>query len=65
MAGINIIAVDIVAAAKRLATTQQSFADIFSGRRDLSKPPIDDIETYWSAGAGYAYAGALGCWFNA
>jgi alkanesulfonate monooxygenase SsuD/methylene tetrahydromethanopterin reductase-like flavin-dependent oxidoreductase (luciferase family) len=48
MAGINIIAVDIVAAAKRLATTQQSFADIFSGRGDLSKSPIDDIETYWS-----------------
>src|SRR5690606_41484714 len=35
--------------AKRLATTQQmSFADIFGGRRGLSRPPIDDIETYWS-----------------
>lgn len=49
MAGINVIAADTDAEARRLATTQQmSFADLFSGRRDLSKPPIDDIETYWS-----------------
>ncbi len=49
MAGINVIAAETDAEAKRLATTQQmSFADIFSGRRGLSKPPIDDIETYWS-----------------
>ncbi|HEY4546862.1 MAG TPA: LLM class flavin-dependent oxidoreductase [Pedomonas sp.] len=50
MAGINVIAAHTDAEAKRLATTQQmSFADLFSGRRGLSKPPIDDIETYWSA----------------
>jgi luciferase family oxidoreductase group 1 len=49
MAGINVIAADTDADAKRLATTQQmSFADIFGGRRGLSRPPIDDIETYWS-----------------
>ena len=49
MAGINVIAADTDAEARRLATTQQmSFADIFSGRRGLSRPPIDDIETYWS-----------------
>jgi len=49
MAGINVIAAEIDAEATRLATTQQmSFADIFSERRGLSKPPIDDIETYWS-----------------
>jgi len=49
MAGINIIAADTDKEAKRLATTQQmSFADLFAGRRGLSKPPIDDIETYWS-----------------
>lgn len=49
MAGVNVIAADSDAEARRLATTQQmSFADIFSGRRGLSKPPIDDIETYWS-----------------
>lgn len=49
MAGINVIAADTDAEARRLFTTQQmSFADMMSGRRGLSKPPIDDIETYWS-----------------
>jgi luciferase family oxidoreductase group 1 len=49
MAGINVIAAETDAEARRLATTQQmSFADIFSGRRGLSQPPIDDIDTYWS-----------------
>lgn len=49
VAGINVIAADTDAQAKRLSTTQQmSFADLLSARRGLSKPPIDDIETYWS-----------------
>jgi len=49
MVGVNIIAADTDAEAKRLATTQQmSFTNIFRGARGLSKPPIDDIETYWS-----------------
>lgn len=49
VAGINVIAADTDAEAKRLATTQQmSFADLVGGRRGLSKPPIDDIESYWS-----------------
>lgn len=49
MVGINVIAADTDAEAGRLATTQQmSFADIFRGARGLSRPPIDDIETYWS-----------------
>ena len=49
MAGINVIAADTDAEASRLATTQQmSFTDIFTGARGLSKPPIDDIETYWT-----------------
>ncbi|MEA1013716.1 LLM class flavin-dependent oxidoreductase [Sphingosinicella sp. LY1275] len=49
MAGINVIAADTDAEAARLWTTQQmSFADLFSGRRGLSKPPIQDIEAYWS-----------------
>src|SRR5690625_6672764 len=51
VAGINIIAADTDEEAVRLATTQQmSFADLFAGRRGLSKPPIDDIDSYWSAG---------------
>ena len=48
--GVNIIAADTDAEARRLATTQQmSFANIFRGARGLSQPPIDDIDTYWSA----------------
>jgi luciferase family oxidoreductase group 1 len=49
MVGVNIIAADTDHEAKRLATTQQmSFADKFRGSRGVSKPPIDDIESYWS-----------------
>lgn len=49
MACINVIAADSDRDAARLATTQQmSFADLTSGRRGLSRPPIDDIETYWT-----------------
>jgi luciferase family oxidoreductase group 1 len=49
MAGINIIAAESDREAKRLATTQQmSFAEIFRGTRGLGRPPIDDIETFWT-----------------
>jgi luciferase family oxidoreductase group 1 len=47
--GVNIIAADSDAEARRLATTQQmSFTNLFRGARGLSQPPIDDIEQYWS-----------------
>ena len=50
MIGVNIVAADTDAEARRLATTQQmSVADLFRGARGLSKPPIDDIDDYWSA----------------
>lgn len=49
MAGINVVAAGTDAEARRLATTQQmSVTDIFRGSRGLSRPPIDDIESYWS-----------------
>lgn len=49
MIGVNIIAADTDAEARRLATTQQmSFANLLRGTRKLSQPPIDDIEDYWS-----------------
>ncbi len=49
MVGVNVIAADSDAAARRLATTQQmSFSDLLRNARGLSRPPIDDIETYWS-----------------
>jgi len=49
MVGVNIIAADSDAEARRLATTQQmSFTNMFRNARGLSQPPIDDIETYWT-----------------
>ncbi len=49
MVGVNVIAAETDAEARRLATTQQmAFTNIFRGARGLSRPPIDDIETYWS-----------------
>jgi len=49
MVGVNIIAAETDAEARRLATSQQmSFANIFRGSRGLSQPPIDDIEDYWT-----------------
>lgn len=49
MVGVNIVAAETDAEARRLATTQQmSFADLIRGRRGLSRPPIDDMDSYWS-----------------
>ena len=49
MIGVNIIAAETDAEARRLATSQQmSFANIFRGSRGLTQPPIDDIEDYWT-----------------
>ncbi len=49
MVGVNVIAAETDAEARRLATTQQmSFTAIFRGARGLSQPPIDDIEAYWT-----------------
>ena len=49
MVGVNVIAAESDAEAVRLATTQKiSFTDLVRGRRALGRPPINDIETYWS-----------------
>ena len=49
MVGLNIIAADTDAGARRLATSQQmSFANRLRGTGGLSQPPIDDIDTYWT-----------------
>lgn len=49
MVGVNIIAADTDAEAHRLATTQQmSFTDLLRGVRGVSRPPILDMESYWS-----------------
>lgn len=49
MVGANIIAADNDEEARRLFTTQQmAFANLRRGARGLSKPPIDDIDNYWT-----------------
>jgi luciferase family oxidoreductase group 1 len=49
MVGVNIIGAETDAEARRLATTQQmAFTNLVRGTRDLSQPPIDNIEAYWS-----------------
>ena len=49
MAGVNVIAADTDAEAEHLFTSlQQRFADMVRGARGYMKPPIDDIESYWS-----------------
>jgi luciferase family oxidoreductase group 1 len=49
MIGVNVIVADTDAQAKRLFTSvQQSYALLHRGARGLQRPPIDDIETFWS-----------------
>src|SRR5437762_418750 len=49
MVGVNVIAADTDAEARRLFTAvQMRFTDIVRGTRGRLQPPIDDIETYWS-----------------
>lgn len=49
MVGVNVVAADTDAEARRLFTSpQQSFANIFRGRRGRLPAPVDDIEDYWS-----------------
>lgn len=50
MAGVNVICAETDEEAKYLFTSlQMRFADMHRGERGLTKPPIDDIETYWTA----------------
>ncbi|AMJ61823.1 LLM class flavin-dependent oxidoreductase [Bosea sp. PAMC 26642] len=49
MPGINVVAAETDAEAAYLFTSvQQRFTDMVRGARGKLKPPIDDIETYWS-----------------
>ena len=49
MVGVNIICADSDDQARRLATSQQvSWVERFRGARILTRPPIDDIEQYWT-----------------
>ena len=49
MIGVNVIAADTDADARRLFTSvQQSYTRMQRGKRGLQPPPIDDIETFWT-----------------
>jgi alkanesulfonate monooxygenase SsuD/methylene tetrahydromethanopterin reductase-like flavin-dependent oxidoreductase (luciferase family) len=49
MVGCNVIAAETDAEARRLFTSpQQRFANLLRGARGQLRPPIDDIEAYWT-----------------
>jgi luciferase family oxidoreductase group 1 len=49
MAGVNVIVAETDEEAQHLFTSlQMRFTDMVRGARGYMKPPIDDIETYWS-----------------
>ena len=49
MAGVNIVAAETDAAARRLFTTsQQTFTNLVRGRPGPQQPPVDDIDEYWT-----------------
>ncbi len=62
MVGVNVVAGESDAEARRLATSQQmSFADLVRGARRPMPPPIDDIETYWTPEEKLHAGQMLGC----
>ena len=62
MLGINVMAADSDAQARRLFTTQQqSFINLRRGRPGLIPPPIDDIEAYWTPPEKLMLERALAC----
>ncbi len=62
MVGVNVVAADTDAEARRLFTSaQQSFVNMFRGTRGKLLPPIDDIETYWSPVEKAQAGGMLRC----
>ena len=60
MLGVNVIAAETDEQARRLFTTlQQAFTDLHRGTRGLQKPPIDDIDAYWTPAERHAAGGML------
>jgi luciferase family oxidoreductase group 1 len=64
MAGVNVIVAETDAEAIRLfSSIQQRFTDMFRKDRGYLKPPIDDIETYWTPTEKLQASRMLGCSF--
>ena len=63
-AGVNVFAADTDAEARRLFTSaQQQFTNLLRGTRGRLRPPIDDIETYWTPGEKQQASAMLSCSF--
>ena len=64
MVGCNVIAAETDAEARRLFTSpQQSFANLLRGARGQLRPPIDDIEAYWTPAEKAQASRMLACSF--
>jgi luciferase family oxidoreductase group 1 len=64
MIGVTGIAADTDTEARRLFTSpQQAFTNIVRGTRGRLRPPIDDIETYWSPAEKAQASAMLACAF--
>ena len=64
MAGVNVVVAETDGEAERLFTSiQMRFADMFRGARGFLKPPIDDIETYWTPSEKIQASRMLACSF--
>jgi luciferase family oxidoreductase group 1 len=62
MLGLNVVAADTDAEARRLFTTQQqSFINLRRGRPGLVPAPIDDIESFWTPTERLGVERALAC----
>jgi luciferase family oxidoreductase group 1 len=62
MVGVNVVAADTDAAARRLFTSlQQSFANMVRGSRGKLPSPIEDIEDYWTPMEKAQASGMLSC----
>ena len=60
----NVVAADTEAEARRLFTSpQQSFVNLVRGTRGQLRPPIDDIESYWSPAEKAHVSRMLSCAF--
>ncbi|WP_256776147.1 MULTISPECIES: LLM class flavin-dependent oxidoreductase [unclassified Stenotrophomonas] len=60
--GLNVVAAESEAEAKRLFTTQQqSFVNLRRGKPGLIPPPIDDIEAFWQPHEKQGVQSALAC----
>ena len=63
-AGVNVFAADTDAEARRLFTSaQQQFTNLIRGAPGRLRPPIDDIESYWTSTEKAHVTGMMSCSF--